>query len=552
MRTPSKFLTALTVSSLLAACGGASSTSPEPSPATSPSPAVEPLPSSSPSSLPSISPSAVPSVSASVSPSPASSDNPNGNFVIQAEDYTATQGDVDTESADGGTVVNFFNSGDVLEFNVNIELAGLYEVTYRVSSPASDAVAELFVTNQAGDGVEHVDTSVVSTGDWAVFEDVVAGQHFNIWSAGPNTIQLRGSGTSDYQFNTNYLSFRRIGDIDVDVDSDADGVPDHTDECPETSLDDEVNSVGCALSQLDGDNDGISNDVDQCPASTEGVNVDANGCEFSGGVIDVNTANPALPSFTTFLDTTPAGKQWQKVEAMSDEFDTWDAAKWFKSTWNYGDTPVKMMHSNSGVTDGYLWIKATLNAGSTQWFETSRVHSRAKILFPMYTESRIQVANISAYSTYWLNNGDANNRDEIDIIEINPTPTCDCQPNYPWQMNSQYFIVKNGDIERAHGNSNNNDLSGANALKGQRWNEDYHVFGAWWKDKNTVQFYLNGEPVNSVTTTQDFTLEQEIIWDLWTQDSTWVGGLPAQDDLLNEANSTMKVDWVRTWQLVDE
>ena len=78
------------------------------------------------------------------------------------------------------------------------------------------------------------------------------------------------------------------------------------------------------------------------------------------------------------------------------------------------------------------------------------------------------------------------------------------------------------------------------------------MFGAWWKDEHTVQFYLNGEPVNSVTSTQAFTLEQNIIWDLWTQDSNWVGGLPEKSELLDDNNNTMKIDWVRTWKLVDE
>ncbi|MCU4676253.1 family 16 glycosylhydrolase [Catenovulum sp. 2E275] len=274
-------------------------------------------------------------------------------------------------------------------------------------------------------------------------------------------------------------------------------------------------------------------------------------------VIDVNTANPDYPSFVSFEDNTPAGKTWQKVTSLSDEFDIWDDSKWLKTFWNYGNTPVNMMATNSGVTDGYLWLKATLDEGSAdQWFETARVRSKAKIKFPMYTESRIKTAHISAYNTFWLNNGDANNRDEIDIIEnnSNPSMTGAKYDRYPLEMHSQYFIVKDGVTERAGDNnpSHSSQLSEGNTLRGVKWNEDYHVYGAWWKDAHTVQFYLNGEPVNSVTSTQAFTLEQHLIWDLWTQDSIWVGGLPAKSDLLDESRNTMKIDWVRTWQLIDE
>jgi hypothetical protein len=203
------------------------------------------------------------------------------------------------------------------------------------------------------------------------------------------------------------------------------------------------------------------------------------------------------------------------------------------------------------VTNGNLWIKSTLNEKSQdQWFETCRVMSRAKIKFPMYTESRIKTAHISAYNTFWLNNGDIDNRDEIDIIENNSNPSDDySNDDYPWQMSSQYFVVKNGKTERNKGNFDNRNLSTGNTLKGVKWNEAYHVVGAWWKDEHTVQFYLNGDPAGSVKTEQPFTVKQHLIWDLWTQDSDWVGGLPNKTDLLDDSINTMKVDWVRTWRL---
>ncbi|WAJ71506.1 beta-agarase [Catenovulum adriaticum] len=268
-------------------------------------------------------------------------------------------------------------------------------------------------------------------------------------------------------------------------------------------------------------------------------------------VINVNEADPRTPSFVSFNDTTPDDMYWVKVEELSDEFDFWDSNKWVKTNWNYGDTPVNMLNKNSGVDGGNLWIKATLNAESeNQWFETSRVRSKSKIKFPMYTESRIKTAHISAYNTFWLNNGDIDNRDEIDIIENNSNPSTDyANPDYPWTMHSQYFVVKDGVTERSKGNFDNRHLSEGNTLKGVAWNEEYHVVGAWWKDEHNVQFYLDGEPAGKIKTTNPFTLEQHLIWDLWTQDSSWVGGLPDKNDLLDDSINTMRVDWVRTWRL---
>lgn len=279
-----------------------------------------------------------------------------------------------------------------------------------------------------------------------------------------------------------------------------------------------------------------------------------------------NNMNPDFPSFVSIADTTPEGKTWVKLDSMSDEFDSWDDNKWFKSTWNYG-VPVFMSTSdeNSGVTDGKLWLKATLNESNPdgRWFQTARVHSKAETKYPMYTEARIKTSHISAYTTYWLNNGDINNRDEIDIIENNSNPSCGCKPEYPGQMNSQYFQADSSEepkTVRKHGNFARANLSDANPLKNVGWNEDYHIYGVWWKDANNIQFYLNGEPAGSVvvgehldgkTYDRKLTRDLEIIFDLWTADAPWVGGLPEKSELLDDSVNTAYVDWVRTWKLED-
>lgn len=247
----------------------------------------------------------------------------------------------------------------------------------------------------------------------------------------------------------------------------------------------------------------------------------------------------------------PAGKMWQKQANLSDDFNgDFNTGKWQKPLWNYG-VPVNMIAANSGVSDGNLWIKATLGSGD-RWFNTSRVMSNAQIKYPYYTEASIKTAHISAYTTFWLNNGDSDNRDEIDIIENNSKPSCNCQPNFPWQMNSQYFHVVNGDTRRAYGNFNNRNLSNGNPLKGVKWNEAYHVVGVWQKDARNIQFYLNGEPAGSVVSERDFTRNMNVIWDLWTGDFDWLGGLAIKSDLNNNNINTMYVDWINTWKLVDD
>ncbi len=245
----------------------------------------------------------------------------------------------------------------------------------------------------------------------------------------------------------------------------------------------------------------------------------------------------------------PEGYAWRAVEALTDEFNEWDATKCWKPLWNYG-VPVQMLNENSGVADGNLWIKATLQEGEERWFGTSRVMSFEQISYPMYTECRMKSAHMSAYNTFWLNNGDINNRDEIDICENNSKPTRGGYDHWPYYMQSQYFLTVNGNDDRAKGNFDNRNLSEDNPLRGVPWNEAYHTLGAYWIDDQNVQFYLNGEPAGRVTTTRKFTRELNIIWDLWTVDQHWSGGIAREEDILNEDNNTMYVDWINTYELV--
>ncbi|NIJ46210.1 hypothetical protein FHR24_002694 [Wenyingzhuangia heitensis] len=270
--------------------------------------------------------------------------------------------------------------------------------------------------------------------------------------------------------------------------------------------------------------------------------------------------NKSLTVLFLFILTTsyaqpkaPKGKKWQTVAGLTDEFDEWDQTKWRKTLWNY-EEPVQMVAENSGVSNGKLWIKATLDASSSRWFKTSRVMSKQAIKFPMYTESCMKTSGISAFSTFWMNKGSdgGSTRDEIDICEHNTNPSFNNQSNRPYTMYSQYFVVENNDVERAHGNFDNRKLSDENPAKGKKWNEAYQTLGCYWPDANHVYFYINGEPAGSVTSTRKFTRDLNIIWDLWTSVHSWTGGIADKKDLSNDKINMMYVDWIHTYQLVND
>jgi hypothetical protein len=71
-------------------------------------------------------------------------------------------------------------------------------------------------------------------------------------------------------------------DIDEDDDDDGDGVPDYRDSClftvPTPLSVTSVNEFGCADYELDSDDDGVNDSLDNCPESTVGEDVDGEGC----------------------------------------------------------------------------------------------------------------------------------------------------------------------------------------------------------------------------------------------------------------------------------
>ena len=106
--------------------------------------------------------------------------------------------------------------------------------------------------------------------------------------------------SSDYA-GTEFSACVTVNMIDPNADSDSDSVPDHSDNCANTSAGWSVDSDGCAAYQLDTDSDGVTDDLDICPNTQQFSNVDADGCAAyqrdsdGDGVMDNLDACPATP-----------------------------------------------------------------------------------------------------------------------------------------------------------------------------------------------------------------------------------------------------------------
>jgi OOP family OmpA-OmpF porin len=94
----------------------------------------------------------------------------------------------------------------------------------------------------------------------------------------------------------------RVDEFGCPVDSDGDGVADYLDRCPGTRSNIIVDSDGCPL---DSDEDGVPDYLDQCPKTPLNVPVDTRGCPFDSDA-------DGVPDYMDNCPDTPAGTEVDK------------------------------------------------------------------------------------------------------------------------------------------------------------------------------------------------------------------------------------------------
>jgi beta-glucanase (GH16 family) len=119
---------------------------------------------------------------------------------IEAESYSAMSG-VETEvttDTNGGRNVDWFETNDWVEYNVNVATAGSYTVGFRVASAVGGATLQL--RNSAGTVLGSV--NVGNTGGWQVWQTQTATVTLPV---GVQTLRVHASASTGV--NLNYLTF---------------------------------------------------------------------------------------------------------------------------------------------------------------------------------------------------------------------------------------------------------------------------------------------------------------------------------------------------------
>ncbi len=129
-------------------------------------------------------------------------------LIVEAEDFVDTGGDnggFQTYEVNGVEAINYNQTGDWVDYEVNFPQSGEYTVTYYAGSPNDGAGITLFI-----DGIQVLITDVPNNGDYDLFQAIEASSSIDI-TAGIHTLRLESSGTADWQWNMDRFELKADG-----------------------------------------------------------------------------------------------------------------------------------------------------------------------------------------------------------------------------------------------------------------------------------------------------------------------------------------------------
>ncbi|GAB1857218.1 hypothetical protein MHTCC0001_20540 [Flavobacteriaceae bacterium MHTCC 0001] len=266
----------------------------------------------------------------------------------------------------------------------------------------------------------------------------------------------------------------------------------------------------------------------------------------------------AQPDFNNGQDPKPSNMVWEKINDLSDEFEgtSLDTGKWLNTDpdrW-VGRDPgifkkdvVSLENSNLRITNRLLDQPEVVN-GNTYTHAGGSLTSLTAGQIGYYYECRMKASKTFMSSTFWLINkreestGCDRRVTELDIQECVGEIT-NSSRNFDESMHSNTHSRNTSCNSTPTGSEGNNVDT-----QGKVW-AAYHTYGAWWKSKSEIVFFLDGNEVYTITPKADFDIPMYIR--LVTETYNW-NPVPADGGMTGSFEErTTYYDWVRTWKLVD-
>lgn len=282
------------------------------------------------------------------------------------------------------------------------------------------------------------------------------------------------------------------------------------------------------------------------------------------------------------LPTAPEGYKWVVNEDYTDEFNGrhLNTRKWYAKSpyWTNGRPPATFKAENVSVKKGCLRIINTVlsptegndgKPGDKYSLAGGAVASVKKEAHYGYYETRMKASLTTMSSTFWLSNKPVEKKimkdgkwirtwssQELDIIEtmgiigtVNPDNPWNERWNMQMNSNAHYWYQEQGG-KRTSYTSNRSDVE---SYETDPSAEDFHTYGCWWVDANTVKFYYDGKYMYTIKPTTEFTdtpFDRPMFIHLVTETYDWEPKVPTESDLKDKDKSTTYYDWVRAYKLV--
>lgn len=264
-------------------------------------------------------------------------------------------------------------------------------------------------------------------------------------------------------------------------------------------------------------------------------------------------------TFTAILKAqppAPKGFKWVKNEAFSDEFNgkTLDTSKWYDRSpyWKNGRPPATFRAENVSVKDGCMQIKdGVLDPPEGVYrFAGGAVASKSSAAHFGYYEARMKASGVSMSSTFWLKTarqiiGCDTVQQELDIVEAIGGSKKYAAFKYSMKSNAHIFRTDcNGERTVKSTPGETKLVAAVDTM--------FHVFGCWWKDANTLDFYYNGTfafTIHPDTTYSKTPFNVPMYMHLVTETYNWEVP-PTPEELADETKNKTYYDWVRSYKLV--
>ena len=249
----------------------------------------------------------------------------------------------------------------------------------------------------------------------------------------------------------------------------------------------------------------------------------------------------------------PADYRWEIIEAFSDEFDgtELDASKWHAHIPNWaGRPPGKFMPSSVSVQDGFLQIQCTPLDSPQGEFKIAcgAIQSKSQTRYGYY-ECRMKASKLSTSTNFWMVGDHVKTPIGTLGFELIIQFAIGNSKDFSEHMKSNAMIslkkpVVDAVREKAKATGRAELTSSVS--------DEFHTYGCWWVDANTMKFYADGRHVYTINPSTKFTdkpFEHPLRMTLVCETFDWQP-LPTKEELTDPTRNTAFFDYLRSYRLV--